>query len=52
MHDIAICYLQHCQAMLEHGVCERARAFFHFVNSETYVGRGSDLDWLDHVNCV
>ena len=30
MHDIIICYVQHSQAMLEHGVCELAHSFFHY----------------------
>ena len=28
MHDVPIRYVQHCQAMLERGVCELARFFF------------------------
>ena len=31
MHGIAFPYVQHCQAMLGHGVCELAHSFFHFV---------------------
>ena len=28
MHDIFICYMQNCQAMLKRGVCELAHSFF------------------------
>ena len=31
MHGIDIYYVQHFQAMLECGVCELARSFFHFI---------------------
>ena len=38
MHGIAIRYVQHCQAMLERGVCELAHSFFHHIkNKEVFV---------------
>ena len=30
LHGIAICYVQHCQTMLECAVCELAHSFFHY----------------------
>ena len=38
MQDIAICYVQHCQAMFERGVCELAHSIiFHVLYVEGYL---------------
>ena len=39
MHDIAIHYMQHCQAMLELRVCELAHSFFHSLYIQLYTIR-------------
>ena len=33
MHGIAICYVQHCQATLERGLCELHHYFFHGIKN-------------------
>ena len=37
MHGIGIHYVQYCQAMLEHGVCELAHSFFHLLMQVPFV---------------
>ena len=31
IYDVAIRYVQYCQAMLERGICELAHSFFHCI---------------------